>query len=411
MRIRNTILIVAFCLILVGPFTLWIAQSRLNLQLPDYLTSEEATFLSGGVSDVTLKDKISIAGFTDKDLQTALEEKVGNFIPVKAKALLTNAYMQRAAIYTSNCLFDWDCYPTYYGSKNLVIPSQNAVSIIPGLEKETVPKLSSLCKRLKRFSEKNPDLNFKLYITDYAYTSKTNPAQKYLSHAATTQDVVEYLDRRVKGCSNIEVLTDYSNSIDEYYEYFYRSDHHWNANGALRAYKTLFKDNGNSQLLQKDSYVDVDGPLFSGSYTRSGLYIVEEKPIDFAYRFDEVDLTKDDQEENGSEHTAYFESSKQRKHWEFYDLYYEDFAKATNNGNKKNALVIADSFGRALLRPIALNYENVYFFTYLHFADTNSVKIKELLTKHDISDVIFVGHSPNYTTFASRHPHFFDNKS
>lgn len=411
MRIRNTILIVAFCMILIGPFSLWVIQSKMNIHLPDYLTSEEATFLSGGISDVTLKGKISINGFTDKDLQEALEEKVGNFIPAKAKALLTNAYLQRTAISTSNCLFNWDCYPTFYGSNNLVIPAQGSVSIMPDLEKETIPKLSALCKRLKRFSKENPDMGFRLYIVDYAYTSNTNPAQKYLSHAATTQDVIKYLDNRLKDQENVEVLTDYSSDLDEFYKYFYRSDHHWNANGVFRAYKTLFNNNENVRLLQKDGYVDVDGPLFSGSYTRSGLYIVEDKPIDFSYQFDEVDLAEDGIEENGSEHTAYFESSKQRKHWEFYDLYYEDFAKATDNKNKKNALVIADSFGRALLRPISLNYEKVYFYTYMHFADTNNARLQKLISKHDISDVIFVGHSPNYTTFASRHPHFFDTKS
>lgn len=407
MRIRNKILIIVFCAVLVGPFALWIAQAKMKLPLPDFVTAEGAAYLAGGKSDTSIKDKFSLTGFADKSLQEALENKIGNYIPAKGSALLTNAYLQRTAIATSNNLFDWECYPTYFGSSHLYIPSKNSICTFPAIYKESIPELSSFCKELKKFSHRNPEINIKLYIVDYSTTSSINPSQKYLKKRATTSDFFKYLDKRLKKCQNIEVFADCHNDIEAYYDFYFRSDHHWNARGALQAYTTLYKNDKNAATITEAGYKNIDGPLYSGSYSRNGLCIVEDKPFDFEYGFDEIDLENDGNLTNGSSHILYENASEQKKHWDFYDLYYRDAQKATNNKAKRNAVMVSDSFGGALLRPVATNYEDVKLYSYFHFCATSDVKLQDLIDGQNISDIILVAHPDNYLSFLGRNPQFF----
>ena len=65
-------------------------------------------------------------------MQAELETEVGNYIPCKGIAQLTNARLQRTAIALSSDLFRWDAYPTFYGSKYVYVPKDDVLLGLPG---------------------------------------------------------------------------------------------------------------------------------------------------------------------------------------------------------------------------------------------------------------------------------------
>lgn len=105
MRIKDCVFSAILLLILLSPALLLGAERILNLELPGWATATNATYLSGGISDKTIRDKVTRDGINSKELQDALEERLGNFVPAKATALLGNAPWQRTAIALSNSIF------------------------------------------------------------------------------------------------------------------------------------------------------------------------------------------------------------------------------------------------------------------------------------------------------------------
>lgn len=90
MKIRDVLFSALLCIFLCGPGALWAAQEKLHLDLPSWFTAEDAQYLSGGISKANVKQNLTVEGFESEQLQEALENKIGNHIPLKAAAILHN---------------------------------------------------------------------------------------------------------------------------------------------------------------------------------------------------------------------------------------------------------------------------------------------------------------------------------
>lgn len=88
MKIRDILFSALLCIFLCGPGALWAAQEKLHLDLPSWFTAEDAQYLSGGISKANVKQNLTVEGFESEKLQEALENKIGNHIPLKAAAIL-----------------------------------------------------------------------------------------------------------------------------------------------------------------------------------------------------------------------------------------------------------------------------------------------------------------------------------
>ena len=116
-RPRGALFTAVLCLMLAGPMVLF-AVERIGVELPGWLTSEDATYLSGGVQKTDFSNVTGLRSLLKSVHQNA-EKEIGNYIPMKATALLANAAWQRGAIALSNGLWGWECYPTSFGADHL----------------------------------------------------------------------------------------------------------------------------------------------------------------------------------------------------------------------------------------------------------------------------------------------------
>ena len=90
---------------------------------------------------------------------------MGNCVPLKATALLANAAVQRSAIEASNVLFGWECYPTFYGSAIVEMPSEGR--LLETAEKATDnvrDTISRVRDSLDAFGRRHPDQRIFVYL-------------------------------------------------------------------------------------------------------------------------------------------------------------------------------------------------------------------------------------------------------
>lgn len=154
-------------------------------------------------------------------------------------------------------------------------------------------------------------------------------------------------------------------------------------------------------------YKVVQGPLFSGSYSRFSLCIVNDVPKDCDLDFSQIVLCRDDLAvEDGGTHLEYDESSCLEKHWHFYDTYFAPFESIEGVG-EGSLLLVSDSMGQALARLLGLRYAEIVWVDSLHQNSTSDMELKNLIEEYDIDDVLFVGAVIDYHSFLNRHPNYF----
>lgn len=401
-RLRAVLFAGALCLILAGPACIFVAE-KVDISLPGWLTSEDATYLSGGVQKTDLSDVEGFRAFL-KRVHSAAEREIGNYVPMKATALLTNAAWQRGAIELSNLPWNWSCYPTSFGADHLYIPSQQAVCKWPRtVNPETDEGFGDFVAKLGEIAQEREDVRFVSYFVARSEAAAPNPAREYLSETFTAADSAAFMARSLEGAS-VDVLHSELGDLEDYYEQFFRSDHHWRALGAVNAYNQIAAACGKEPL--PTEIASVDGPLYSGAYARNSLCLVTDEPSELAYDFSDAQLDKGETTEDGNAHALYQNADEQNKHWRFYDLFYNSFTRAEGMGEGR-VLLVCDSFGFALLRPLAVGFEEVMCVNSLQAAAKTDQSLGQLLEESRADTVLFVGDPGNFSTFCERNPQFF----
>lgn len=406
-RLRSVLLSLVICLLLCGPGLIMALTVPLSLDLPSWLTAEDSTYLSGGIQKADLKKNTSVAGFAQKKFQSSLETAVGNYIPAKASCLLGNSAIQRTFIDISASLLGVDCATTFYGSDIVYSKQYNALSKLPKeFESDQPSKLKHLAEELNKAAEKHPDVRFVVYLTDAAYSSESNVAKDLVSYKQiTTSAALEVLRGNVNA-PNLKVLGDPISDTHEYFEDYYRSDHHWTMRGAMRAYDSICREL-DLKGIEDPSFKDIDGPAFYGSSARAGLIQLSDTPIDINYDFSSVEYQDGKEWFSGNDHHGYFDAALLDKEYKFYNLYWKREGNLHGPGST-NAVLVSDSFGDCLRRPLALNHAKLSPKLNLHENEGGEGVLADYIRNNDADTVYFIGGLSNFLSFEKRNPQFFD---
>lgn len=410
---KMLIVIVAFCLILIGPSVLYLTTNLMKLDLPSSLTSKEATYLVGGIVDVDMQAKVNIASFADGSFQIALEDEIANYIPMKASVLFADALRQRMGIEASNQLFAWPCYPTFYGSGYVYIPDQDALTWIASKEDDfDLSGFDSFYSKLIEVSRSNQSVDFIVYMTDPNNdTSPLNPTYKLVSNSMEYEMLAERMDGFLKTSpSNLTLLHGGGyDDLAEYYSQHYACDIHWNMDGTVDSCERICQELGNP-LLDFDSYLPVDHQVFCGDIARRALYSLAERVYDTTYPFSNlIGIETDGAVIDLEKHQKYADADSLDKLYNFYGLYYETENEMTVTGGDgfRNTLLVGDSFARSMVRPLAESSQKLYRSPALFGDVSDCVGLKQHLAARDIDSVVFVGTPSNLASFIKRNPDFF----
>lgn len=397
MKVRDAVLILIFCLFLTGPVFLYLVE-RMGIEVPVELTDEPAAYLAGGNAEAHVSDFLNIKGFTSKKLQENVDVKLGNSIPRKASAIIVNAELQRQAIAASNLLFSWRCYPTYFASKRLYIPNANAVTYMTEQQNEhLISAWQSFAHGVVAAADRHPDKRFVLYIVDGYQEPTYNPAYNLTSNPLASSDCVDTMNKILGSSPNVRILTTPPDG-ELYYNNFFRTDHHWNINGAFEAYGQI-ADELNLQKQQQDGTWQIPDYLFTGATARWGVDLLQETVFDCGNQFSQlIAIYPDGSQIRGDDHSAFWNSPPISKPYRFYDAYYDNLGACTIIGGEGSlaALLVGNSYRGAIQRPLAMSYHSLTVNSQLHPSTPIEETPEDQVIAANANDIIFVANPSGY---------------
>lgn len=194
------------------------------------------------------------------------------------------------------------------------------------------------------------------------------------------------------------------NEFDDYSEYFYTTDHHWNNRGSYLGYteiiNLMFDD---EEILKPLDESCKNGLKFYGTYSSQSGFVTEGS--DFCvYKFDLPSYRISDlngEIEISNTNTFYDAEINQSLDY-YYNIAYkvgDGYTHITSeNIEKENILIIGDSYGGPILPLLAEHFYNIYFIypTNYKALTGNDFNYDEFLDTHDIDKILFMYTIENY---------------
>lgn len=411
--LRELVLALLFSLMLCAPLALVMVQ-KLNIEVPECVISPETKYLEGGIEQSNIREHFSVDGFAQKSLQNEIEVFVGNHVPMKQVALLGNAAIQRTAIEASNRLFQWGCYPTFYGSQRVYVPVENALAMMPLKErKQSLEKLRVFANNLAEFGKLNPRIEFVVLLADMSTRSEANPAFGLVSGSASTAECAEELkDAISRAGGGVHLVWEAYRDPSAYYKHYYRSDHHWNGHGALALYQKAAEELGLTADVLDSEHDDLLQDVYqNGSYSRSGLMLLNESVSEPALRLSGFDV------KGGYKLPEMFdrlpltaENEGLATEFNFYHSWYGASSDATilNAERSGKALVVGDSFSSAAQWMIAANYGQTDVFLDCHDSAARNLSLYDRLSGNSYDAVYFVANPSGLINLVNKSPQYFE---
>ena len=191
-------------------------------------------------------------------------------------------------------------------------------------------------------------------------------------------------------------------SFEDYYRYYYKTDHHWNYQGSYTGYRQIIR-----MLLGEDEPLmepleTVEFPVcFNGSLnTLISRDTSDEKFTVYRFDFPEMTVRINGKRKTGyGKQDAYF-SGKYNKRNKLTNHYGEFYGGdqglvqfTTGDESKENILVFAGSFSNAVDMLIASHFNNTYFVDMRHYKEDMGEKfnLTQSIKKWHISKVLLLG--------------------
>ena len=353
---------------------------------------------------------LSLDAFASGELQDGIEGYAADALPFHDQAMLLNVGLQQTGIAQAASLFGFDAFPTYYGSTRLYLPEQDAVTYQPFVHTEYHDqKLAEYAAGIAGAAARHPEKRFVVYMVQGYQEPSVNPAYSSVSGAFLPAQAVEEVRELLADCPNVSVLTDSYDSLNDYYQEFFRSDHHWNIKGALRAYNTIAAELGLEVVdVGSLSLHEVkDGYEFTGATSRWGRHMVSDEALDVDLDYACVTYEKDGETHDGNDHSSFYDYAPEGIAYSFYDAYYNSIPDGVISGpGEGKALLISNSYGGAIQRQLATQFSQLERASAL-WPSYEGQNFEGLLRDYDADTVIFVANPTDYMTAAATLPDFF----
>jgi hypothetical protein len=193
------------------------------------------------------------------------------------------------------------------------------------------------------------------------------------------------------------------NTIDDYKNYFYGSDHHWNNRGSYQGYVDIMNLMGNQKdIIEPVAENCFDDLQFYGTFSSQIGYVTPGCQF-CVYKFDLPNYTIEDldDEMKVQDTNTFFESNPQQS----YDYYYTEaynmgfgYTHIHSDNNGGNLLIIGDSYTRPIMPLFTTTYSDIYVIYPINYKlDTDEDFIYDTFIKeNDIEDLIIMYTLDNY---------------
>lgn len=373
-------------------------------------------YLSGGMVEADVRGSASLEGFATGEFQEAVETEVGNYIPVKAMALLGHAALQRSFIDASNGIFRYECMPTYFGSGVVDVPE--AGRLMEKTQKAATRLIKAATEAasvLDAFAERHADRRVFIYMATDSQMVEDSPVALQTTQAMTYGDYRAIFEDGEASYAWIDGEVPFA----EFDEEWFRTDHHWNIKGAFRGYETIARSLGFGESTVRASDVKAyESPLFRGTFARRGLNAVySDQVLDYEMPLPPFRVKVGERGENPDilarsgayEDGDWDDNAFASRYGEYfhgdYGLIVIENLSALSEGS---LLIVADSYSNCMERYLATHYRTTYVLDPRHAEES----VDAFLADHpDVKDVLVLMTSGDLTAEATREAFAVDEVS
>lgn len=338
--------------------------------------------------------ELSLSAWMRGEYQDALEAALTDQVP--AAQGLNRTYHQTTNRYLRSVLKRFSArYPNrYFHFHDMLLFGDDYITFFPTWLEERKSDLDAKAENYNAVFAQHPELNFYVYYiekdTDIELdTGLKTGASDYILNALD-------LPEARKGCFRVD-------SFEEYSQWFFRTDHHWNYAGSYRAYTQVMQLLGKDAVLAPQS-LDFIADGMTGSKAKvTGSDELFVEPF-YAYRYDfppmEITINGSPAADYGRQSDTFTEADYgQVNYGSFYGGDDGEICFHTENAGAGNLLVIGESYDNALLKLIASSYENTYSIDLRNYEREIGVpfSFSDYVAAHGITDVLLIGSMAYFT--------------
>ncbi len=220
------------------------------------------------------------------------------------------------------------------------------------------------------YIEKDTDLNFA--------TNKKTGVYEYLKDNINSNNIY-----------NFEI-----NNFDEFSQYFYKTDHHWNYKGSYKAYTELVNiltDDNPLVAVAEECINDFSGSKASFSGAR---YFYKEPFCVYKFEYPNYTITINGEDgKYGNEDYHLNNKNAEVSYASFYGDDYGEIIIDNNNQSKPNILVIGESYDNAILKLLASHFNKTYSVDLRNYEREtgNKFEYTKYLKENNINKVLLIG--------------------
>lgn len=342
--------------------------------------------------------KFTCDSFASRVFQDETEQYLADLVPCRDEVILANASMQRSFISLSARMFNYEAYPTFYGSPRVWDVRLKSILPIPTqINDWREEQCLRLASTVDDFSENNPDLKTIFCLVGSMEYAPSNPLRNLVSYSDRSAKMVENLLSSIR--NEVSVVDLEIKTESDYVEKYFKTDHHWNIVGAYDGYAAvMFAINPDDEPIRFTGVHAWDVPFY-GAYARIGLMQPVESDIieDIEYQPSNVSVSingKPSAFEDVWHRELY--ASNQWSSSVFKNRYGEYFHSDAPCGfihflnedidEDTSLLVVGGSYTNIIERLFAEHFRNVYCVDLRHYKGT----VQGIVDENDVDVVLFM---------------------
>ncbi len=231
-------------------------------------------------------------------------------------------------------------------------------------------------------------------IDSYLYFVNTSKAIDFNTVDETENPFLTYIKGAMPNfkCDGLKV-----SSYEEYMNYFYETDHHWNYKGSYQGYKDVINLLSPGEEVLEPIETKTFDVYYYGSNARTvSVYTNKEKFTVYDFKFPSFTVRVNGVKwvDYGNRTMYYNKQYSTQKGYNHYGAFYGgDYAEVAfdfNQPKKDNLLVIAPSYSNAIDKLVASHFNKTYYIDLRHYQNEYGRKFnpEEYCKKNNIDKVL-----------------------
>lgn len=324
------------------------------------------------ILDKTYQDNTEFA-FSDQTLLSSTIKKGYNFVSNSITSELSNF------IFKNNCdnkYINLGNSMVTFGCDNNLVYYPSYISYNPEEYEKRIENINHIIGNTDiplyiYYVEKDTDINFE--------TGEKSDIYNYLSEHINTNNFYKF-----------EI-----NSFDEFNDYFYKTDHHWNHKGSYKAYQELVKILTSEEGLEPIDEVCLNDNFSGSKASYSGASLLyKEQFCAYVFEDNEIDVYIDDEVSSYGDMNYYLENPLNKVTYaSFYGGDYGEIIFDNKHLNKDNILIIGESYDNAVLNLLANHFNKTFSIDLRHYERQKDKEFNylEYIRQNNIDKVLLIG--------------------